>query len=289
MRAELALIVATLLALPLCAAETPGTTETPDAVEILKRCLDRDRANESRLRDYNYTEVEVTNTLGKSGAVVKSESKTYDVLNLYGRHYRRLVARDGTVLEGKAKQKADEEFDNEVRKRERESPEEREKQAAEREKGRAESRKFLDEIPRAYNLKVVGEETIDDVPVWVIEGTPRPDFHSSVRRSDLLKKMRGRIWVDKSANQFVRAEIDLLEPISFGGFLAKLDRGAQLSFRQTRINGEVWLPAKAAAHAEGRLLMKHLSIASESTWSNYRKFQVDSKITPGEEASPVSQ
>jgi hypothetical protein len=257
----------------------------PDAESIVRRSLERDSMNASRLRDYTYTENQRTETLDNSGAVVKTVSTTLDVVNLYGRQYGRRIAKDGRPLAGNEKEKADEEFEKEVRKRQMETPAERAKREAEHEKERAEARKFLQEIPAACYLKLAGAETIDGRPVWVIEATPRPDFHATVKHAELLRKMRGKIWIDQTSYQWVRAEAEVLQPITFGGFLVKLDRGARMTFLQTRVNDEVWLPSKMTARLDGRLLIKHFNVAAELSWSGYRKFQVDSRVITGEEAT----
>ena len=268
-------------------AQVPAFGPRPDAGAIIRTSLERNTSNESRLKDYTYTESQETRTLDKSGAVVKTERTTSEVLNLYGRPYKRRVSKDGRALEGKEKWKADQEFEKEVHKREQETDEQGRKQQEEREKERDESRRFLQEIPKAYSFKITGEETLDGLPVWVIDAEPRSDFHSAVKRADLLKKMRGRLWIDKQSLQWVRAEAELIDSISFGGFLAKLDRGARMTFLQKRVNAEVWLPSKMTARVDARLLVKHYSLATETIWSNYRKFRVDSRVLAGDEpASP---
>jgi len=277
-------VVCTILAaLGLMAAakarqQAPEREEASSAGAIVRQSIERNKLNEARLKDYAYTESQETRTLDRSGAVVKTERKAFDVVSLYGRPYKRLVSKDGRALAGKEKQKADEEYEKEFRKRNGETEKQRQELAAEQEKARADSRRFLQEIPKAYNFQLAGEETLEGMPVWVIDAAPRADFRSSVKRADLLKKMRGRLWIDKASLQWVRAEVELTEPISFGGFLAKLDRGARMTFLQQHVNGEVWLPVKMAARIEARFLIKHYSLATETTWSNYRKFRVDSHI-----------
>jgi hypothetical protein len=260
------------------AAQAPAHAPAPDAETIVRTSLERNKLNDARLKDYTYTENEEVRTLDKSGAVVKAERKTSEVLNLYGRPYKRRVSKDGRALEGKEKERADQDFEREVHKREKETAEERRQEEEERERSRAESRRFLQEIPKAYTFRIAGEEKLDGMPVWVINATPRPDFRSTVKRADLLKKMRGRLWIDKQSLQWVRVEADLIDSVSFGLFLARLDRGARLTFLQTRVNDEVWLPSRMTAHVEARLLVKHYSLATETTWTNYRKFRVDSRI-----------
>jgi hypothetical protein len=270
-------------------AQSPIGEPQPDAVGIIRTSLERNSSNESRLKDYTYTENAETRTLDKLGAVEKTERTTFEVLNLFGRPYKRRVGKDGHALEGKEKERADQEFEKEVHKRERETEEQSRKRQEEREKERAESRKFLQEIPSAYSFKIAGEETLDGMPVWVIDAEPRQDFHSAVKRADLLKKMRGRLWIDKESFQWVRAQVEMIEPISFGGFLAKLDRGAKMTFLQKRVNAEVWLPLNATVQFDARLFVKHYRMAGETTWSNYRKFSVDSRVLAVDEPDPPKQ
>lgn len=272
----------------LSAAQVLTDEPAPDPVEIVRKSLERNANNDARLKDYTFTESKETHTLEKDGTVVKTERESFDVVNLYGRPYKRRVSKDGLSLEGREKQKADEEFEKEVRKRESEGDDQRRKREEEHEKSRVDSLRYLLEIPKAYTFKISGEEVLDGMPVWVIEATPRPDFRSPVKRAELLKKVAGRIWVDKESLQWVRADVEAIEPISFGGFLAKLDRGARMTFLQTRVNDDVWLPLKATVRIDARLLVKHYRIAGETTWSNYRKFRVDSRVVEDAE-SPAPQ
>ena len=74
----------------------------------------------------------------------------------------------------------------------------------------------------------------------------------------------------------------LLEiPDAFGLFLARLSPGAKLVLEQTRINGELWLPKREYMVGNGRIaLLKRIAEDDEITWTDYRKFQVDSRIVP---------
>ena len=54
-----------------------------------------------------------------------------------------------------------------------------------------------------------------------------------------------------------------------------------LVFEQTRVADDLWLPKRMYMKGAGRLgLIKRIAMEQEITWSNYRRFQVDSKIVP---------
>ena len=89
----------------------------------------------------------------------------------------------------------------------------------------------------------------------------------------------GKVWIDKLEYQWVRIEAETTGVISYGLFLARMNPGAKLLFEQTRINDEIWLPKYEQVSGSGRLgLVKKIAIQQDLTWSNYRKFQVESKI-----------
>ena len=108
--------------------------------------------------------------------------------------------------------------------------------------------------------------------------TPRAGYRG--KEHGALSQMRGKLWIDKNDYRWVKAEAETLDTISFGLFIARLAPGSRLMFEQVRVNNEVWLPKRVAVSATARLgLIKKLNVEEETTWSNYRKFQTDSRVT----------
>ena len=95
----------------------------------------------------------------------------------------------------------------------------------------------------------------------------------------ISSKFRGKLWIDKADYQWVKTEAEATGDISWGLFIARLNKGAYLNIEMTRINDEVWLPQHIEAKASARLaLVKKYRIESDTRYSNYRKFQVDSRV-----------
>jgi hypothetical protein len=256
----------------------------PGAREIVQHSIEKNQQDDARLRDYTYNETTVVRTFDRAGAVVKTETRQLEVMNLYGSQYRHLVAKDGHALKGKSKEAADAEYNRELHKREVESEDDRLKREEKAAKDRAEGRKFLAEIPKAYDLKLAGEETLEGLPAWVIEATPRADYRPGAKHAELLRKLRGRLWIDKASEQWVKVEAEVIAPITFGGFLAKVDQGAKLTFLATRIDAGLWVPSKVTVRADARVLFKHASLDVETAYTDYQRFRVESKMVPAEEA-----
>jgi hypothetical protein len=95
----------------------------------------------------------------------------------------------------------------------------------------------------------------------------------------MLKNLRGRIWVDQADYQWVKAEVEVIQPISFGFGLLRLAPGSVLNFEQVRVNDEVWLPAHITVRADARVAyLRKLREELEITYRDYKKFQADSRI-----------
>jgi hypothetical protein len=252
--------------------------------EIVRRSVEKDTMNFRRGREYTYQRKEVTHELDSHGQVKKTESSTYDLVTIGEELYSKLIARNGKPLSEKDAREADEKFDKHVQKRRSESPGTRARRLEQQRKQEDEARRFLGEIPQAFTFRLRGDEVVDGHESWVLDAEPRPGFRPKVKRAELLTKFKGRIWIDKKEFQWVRVEAETIDTVSFGLFLARLGKGARVTFEQKRVNSEVWLPARATARLDAKLAMlKSLRISSEVTWSGYRKFQTDSRVVSAEE------
>lgn len=269
-------------------AATPSVRVTVDPREIVRRSVEADQRNTKLAKNYTYQERIVEKKLDKDRRVKKQEIKTYDISILYGEPYRRLIQRDDRPLKEDEQKKEEQKLNKFIAKFKDESPKEREKRSAEADKRREDQRAFAREIVDAYDFHLLGEERVDGRGVYVIEATPRPDFKPKQPHAELLSKFRGKIWIDKNEYQWVKMQAETIDTVSFGFFLFRLHKGSTLSFEQTRVNEEIWLPRHIAVDASARVaLMMSAQFQQETSFSNYRKFVTDSRILPGmEEAQP---
>lgn len=275
--------LAACVLLPVCGLHA----QDPDPLEIIRRSVEKDRLNFERANDYSYVQHTEQRQFGRGGRVSKSESRTFDVLVIDGEPYEKLIAKDGKPLSESEARKEQEKLDRELARRRQEKPEQRARRLTEREKRRREGREFAQEIPEAFTFRLAGQETLDGRPVWVIDAEPKPGFKGRAKRSDLLTKFRGRLWIDQQDYQWVRVEAETIAPVRFGWILAKLDPGARMRFEQRRVHGEVWLPSHAWMRLAARVaLVKRLDAEVEVFWRDYRKFQTDSRITDVTEIAP---
>ena len=203
------------------------------------------------------------------------------MLVLDGLPFSRTLDRDGKPLPAAEQKKQQQKLDKETAKLQSLTPEEKQRRAAEFEKSRRRERAFLLEIPDAFDFHLDGSELVDGQDVWVISGVPKPGYRARSSEGAALSKIRGRMWIEKAGYQWVRIEAETTATISFGLFLARMNPGAKLVLEQTRVNDELWLPKRLYMVGKGRIaLVKRIAEDEEITWSDYKKFQVESRIVP---------
>jgi hypothetical protein len=294
----LLLLVGLLLAAPVFSQQDQSAPMTPVAAspldlkpdaggklsqeqmqQLFRVVADKDIENEKRLRNYTYTERDVENKLDGKRQVKSTEAKTYDVMELYGAQVQRLTQKDDKPLSEKDAAKEEERIQKIIDKRKNESQRDRKKREAKEEKDREEGRKFVREVADAYNFKLVGTESLGRREVWVIDGEPRLDFVPHMKESRFLSKFRGRVWIDKNDLQLAKMDVECLDTVTWGLFLARFHKGSRFMLEQTRVNDEVWLPLHVTAKIDVRLaLLKNFDVDVEQTYRDYKKFRATAKI-----------
>jgi hypothetical protein len=247
--------------------------------ELLRVVADKDMENDKRLRDYTYIERDEEHRLDGKGQVKSTDAKTYEVMELYGEQVQRLIEKDDKPLDAKDAAKEEEKIQKVIDKRKNESEDDRKKRLDKEEKDREEGRKFVREIADAYSFKLVGTELVGGREAWVIDGEPRPGFVPQMKESKFLPKFRGRVWIDKSDLQLSRLDVECLDTISWGLFLARFHKGSRFMLEQTRVNDEVWLPRQVTAKVDVRLaLLKNYDVDIQQSFRDYKKFRATTKI-----------
>jgi len=259
--------------------DASGAVPPEQIRELLRRAEEKDIENDKQQRDYTYVERQEEHKLDGHGAVRKIESRTSEVLEIYGEPVARLTRDDKPLPAGEAK-KEDDKIQKIIDKRKNESEADRRKRVEREEKSRDEDRKFVLEIADAFNFRLVGSEVFDGRDAWVLEGEPRPGYEPKHRGARILSKFKGRIWIDKAETQWVKLDITAIDTISVGFVLARIHKGTRVLIELTRVNDEVWLPKLVQLHFDARVaLFKSYDENVEQTYRDYKKFRTATKIT----------
>jgi hypothetical protein len=241
--------------------------------------VDLDQRNAQLSSSYTFLQRQVVRELDRSGKVKSQKDETWDITPLEGSPYRRLVARNDQPLSPEERQREQEKLQRSIDERRNETDPQRERRLAEWQGKREKQRAPIKELPDAFDFTLAGEEVIAGRPVYVIDAKPKPGYQPKSTATAFFPKIKLRLWIDQGDYQGARIEMESLDTISFGGVLVRLEKGMRLAIEQIRVSDQVWLPKRLTLDASARLLLlKGLRRELEFTFSDYKKFQVDSHV-----------
>lgn len=246
----------------------------PDVHAIVREALDREIHHQRKLDDYTWQEEQVINLPKKD----RVRSKVWDYFQIDGSSYRKLVSKDGKPLPPREAAREQRKMDDEMARRRGESPSQREKRHKAEAKEKAENIRFREEVLRAFDFRLEGEDSIAGEPAWRIAGTPKPGFKPSSRDGRFLAKVRGHLWVGKQTREWLKFDIETLDKLTFGAFLASVAPGARISSEQMRVNDELWHPRWLRVTAQGRAVLVRFNAEIEVAYRNFRRFSTESRI-----------
>src|SRR5580704_14668315 len=128
--------------------------------DLIRKTAQNDMENDKRQRDYTYIQREEQHRLDGKGQVKSTETKTSEILEIYGEQVERLIAKDDKPLSEKDAAKEEEKIQKLIDKRKDESEKDREKREEKEEKDREQDRQFVREVADAYNFTFVGIDSL---------------------------------------------------------------------------------------------------------------------------------
>ena len=266
---------------PYDSAAAPATLSQEQIRDLIRLCAEKNLENDKKLRDYTYVERQEMHHLNGKGEVKSTETETSEVMEIYGEPVQKVVAKNDKPLSPKDAQKEEGKIQKLIDKRKDDSESDRKKRLEKEEKEREEERQFVREVADAYNFKFVGIETLNGRDTYVIDGDPKPEYQPVHKEARILPKMRFRVWIDRADSQVARLDVQCIDTVSFGLFLARLHKGSRVVLENTRVNDEVWLQRHVAVKVDARIaLLKDFNVDVDITDRDYKKFRTDTKIVP---------
>lgn len=240
------------------------------------------------LSQYTYLERDIERRLNGDGGVTKEEtrlSEVYPALEENDRPYRRTVSINGKPVAADELEKKDLERRRKVLAQQstlqNESGADRQKRLAkERERDRKEQ-ETTDEILRVYDVRLLSRDMVDGRRAILCSVTPRPEYEPRTRDGKLLKNFAGRVWFNEDDYELARADVAVVDDLTFGfGVFARLHKGSRFHLLRRKINNEIWLPAEVKYQLSARIaLFKRIRVEGVSTYSDYKKFSVQTSTT----------
>jgi YD repeat-containing protein len=268
------------------AAQGPQEQPLPDKSAFLEEARERLKSDDQLQGHFTYRERQVRLDYDGSGRVQKRVARVFEIYpSVEGSpSYRRLIATNGVPEPAARLEAADrkhrERVQEWVRNRQAESPDARARRELKEKRDRDRETRIVDDIPRVYDITLVGREEIRGRPAIVLTLTPRPGVRPVVEDAAPMTKLVARAWVDEKEYEIVRVELESTDTISVGlGLLARIGKGTTLKFERQKVDDEAWLPARVEVRPKARIaLVKRVDADIVSEFGDYRKYTVETAI-----------
>ena len=130
---------------------------------------------------------------------------------------------------------------------------------------------LIDATRIAFLYTFIGRELRGDHTLSKYRMVPNPGYKATSRATSIFSKVRGFVWIDDDAEQLARAEIEVTEDISIGGFLAKVYKGSHLMQERYEMAPGLWFATYSQYDFDGRRLFMSFSIHERTFYSQYRR------------------
>ena len=222
---------------------------------------------------YVYRERQMNWNLDNKGQKKKDEpsvTRVYEHIFLEGAPYKQLIENNGRKLSGSELNKRDEA---------------RMKEAAKRQEDRRLRKPFLpgnrsvrlgklEELAKAYHLKLAGEETVAGFPCVIIEADPNGLADTPLNKE--LQSYRQRIWIHRDLKVLVQRAVEVIGPDS------EILPGSVLTFRWAPLpeSDGIWFETGHEFNFGSTVYgVRKIRGIQRHEFYDYRRFQVESSIT----------
>jgi len=239
------------------------------------------RKAEAVEKEYLYHSVETEQQVDDHGQVKKTKMVEADHYWVEGVPVERVTKQDGKELTAAAVAKEDARIEKAAAKaRERREDGDaagKETDAAGHEEITVSRLLELGAFTNARRVQLNGRDTI----AVDFAGDPRAKTRS--RAEEVIRDMAGTAWIDEQDRVLARAEGRFVNAYKVGGgLIADIRKGTNFAMEQTKVNGEVWLPARVEAQGAARMLLFFdFSGSVRVVDSGYKKFRSSSTVLPG--------
>src|SRR3954468_979526 len=215
----------------------------PDQETFLREVRAKLRTDSSLQSSYIYTETRREEKLDDRGRVTQKSVKVFESYpGLPGEErWERLISEDGRPRPASELEKEMRERQKKAEALVREGTEQQAKLQARQQRAYAEEMReldaVLDDTMLVYDIRMERREGVDGGDTIVFALTPVSNSKPRTRAGKQMRSFNVRAWFSESDHELVRLEAEAIDTLKMGfGVLARLHKGATLSFVRTKVN-----------------------------------------------------
>jgi hypothetical protein len=234
-----------------------------DADTIIRRSVEANAADWKAAPEYDYFERDA-----KPGG----GARTYEELMILGSPYERLTAVNGKLLSPEQQAQEQQKLQATIDARRSESQAERAERIEKYEKERNHNHLMMDQLTKALDFKLLGEQLLGRNKVFVLKAIPRAGYEPPNYEARVLTGMEGKLWIDEKTFHWVKVEAMVIRPVSIGGFLAQVEPGTRFELEKMPVAEGIWLPRHFAMKSQAKVLFffPRKSQADETYYGYYK-------------------
>ena len=196
--------------------------------------------------------------------------RTYEVSLMDGSTYRRLMAVNGQPIPPVQQSQEELKEKRELARRRSETPAEREARIRKYQVDREHDYVLMTQMAVAFTFRLLGSENLNGHETYVLDAEPKPNYHPVNRDAKVLTGMHGKLWVDVEHFHWAKVEAEVVRPVSFGGFIARVGPGTRFVLSKEPVGDDVWQPSDFTMQVIASVLFFQHNSTSTQHFSGYR-------------------
>ena len=245
--------------------QTPLTAEKIH--DLISRTIDNQHRDDAALDSFERVEHLVTRTGGANGT--SADEKTYRVVPTGSGTLKLLLGENGAPVPPTLYRRQLRDWEGVLEVAVHADDPREVAVVAKQQKRRKEEARFVDAVPRAYQITWLGREMRDGRIVEKLQLEPNPNYQPHGDATDWLTHARATVRIDPLAAQVVSIDATIIRDISIGGgILGKIYHGGRFHMDQAPAAPDVWEPTLYQYDISGRKFL-FISTIHEARFSTH--------------------
>ena len=257
-------LIMILLLLLVCCEQALAQCNAGNLYDLLNRATNAMRADWDAFPGFGFIERD-SETSKQNTSVV-----TNRVFMIEGTDYYMPIAVNDKALTEEQLAEQHEKLLREVDKRSHETDSERRRRSDRYWKERNQTGILLGEYMKAFYFSIVGEEVRNGYPTCVLDARPRPDYRPPNRVAKILTGMQGRLWVETRGFHWLRAEAEVLKPVSILGIAVRVLPGTHMELNMAPVTPFLWLVNSFNVSVKASIVWMSTERSEVTSWAEYQ-------------------
>ena len=184
-------------------------------------------------------------------------------------YYMPVAVDDQTLTEGQLNEEH-KKLVEEAYRRSRETDSQRRRRSDRYWKERNQTGVLLGEYMKAFDFTLVGQEVLNGYSTCVLDAKPKLDYRPPNREARILTGMQGRLWIESQGFHWVKAEAEVLKPVSILGVAVKVLPGTHMELSMAPVSPLLWLVSSFSVSVKASIVWMSTERSEVTSWTDYQ-------------------